>query len=424
MSRRVEVDYDVVVCGGGAAGIGAAIGAAKSGARVCLVEKYGFLGGAATTSQVLAYCGLFQQGKVPVPAVGGVATEVIDELRALGLTGDAFSSETTGNWIVLLDPEVLKLALDRLVLRNGVDVFLHTRVAAASRTGRRLEAVTLAGMDGRHHVVGEAFVDASGDANLAMLGGENFRVGDYEGRLQALTLPIRIGGIAQDLKIDRERLKAVVARYNEDGGPYPIHRTDGGIIIRLPLSRDMWWMTVDLGIEDLSSKSFTRAEMAGRAMAHEYLTLLKRGMPGFENAYLVATGPQVGIRETRHPAARYTLTGQDVVAGRQSKDGVARAAWPIELHGEAGKPVYTSVGGAGYFHVTYDAIHSASLDNLWYGGRVIGADPEAYGSIRVMGTAFATGQAAGVAAADYVDRNQRIDVAGVRGGLAAQGAII
>jgi hypothetical protein len=257
-----------------------------------------------------------------------------------------------------------------------------------------------------------------------MLGGEDYRVGDFEGRLQALTLPIRIGGIAPDLKIDRAKLQAAIASYNDGGGEFPIRRTDGGIIIRLPLSRDMWWMTVDLGIEDLSSKSFTRAEMAGRAMTHDYLALLKREMPGFENAYLVATGPQVGIRETRHPDARIMLTADDVAAGRQSGDGIARAAWPIELHGEAGKPVYTSVGGAGFFHVPYDAIRAASLDNLWYGGRVIGADPNAYGSIRVMGTAFATGQAAGVAAADCADRNQRIDIAAVRARLVEQGAIL
>lgn len=423
MKRRIEADYDVVVCGGGAAGVGAAIGAAKAGARVCLAEKYGSLGGAATTSQVLAYCGLFQQGTEPVLAVGGVAQEVIEELRELGLDGKPYRSETTGNWIVLLDPEVLKFALDRLVIRYGIDVVLHTRVAAATRTGRRLEAVTLAGMDGRRHVVAEAFVDASGDANLAMLGGETYRVGDYEGRLQALTLPIRIGGIARDLKIDRQRLQEVIARYNQ-GGAYPIHRTDGGIIIRLPLSHDMWWMTVDLDIKDLSSESFTKAEMAGRAMAHEYVGLLKREMPGFENAYLVATGPQVGIRETRHPQARFELTSAEVKSGRQSAQGIARAAWPVELHGEAGKPIYTSIGGEGYFHVPYDAIRAASLDNLWYGGRVIGADPEAYGSIRVMGTAFATGQAAGAAAADCVDGNQRIDVESVRSRLVEQGAIL
>ncbi len=420
---RVEADYDVVVCGGGAAGIGAAIGAAKSGAKVCLVEKYGFLGGAATTSQVLAYCGLFQQGREPVRAVSGVGEDVIAEIRELGLDGGAFRSETTGNWIVLLDPEILKFALDNLVQRHRIDVKLHTRVAAVSRTGKRLEAATLAGMSGRRHVVAEAFVDASGDANLAMLAGLDYQIGNGEGRLQALTMPMRIGGIAPDLKIDRDALQSAIARYNETGR-YPIQRTDGGIIIRLPLSSDMWWMTVDLDIADLESDSFTRAEMAGRAMAHDYLSMLRRAMPGFENAYLVATGPQVGIRETRHPVARYQLTKEDVISGRLREDGIARAAWPIELHGEAGKPVYTPIGGEGYFHVPYDAIRAKSLANLWYGGRVIGADPDAYGSIRVMGTAFATGEAAGVSAADYADRNHKTDCRSVQARLSAQGAMI
>ena len=423
MAPRSEAEFDVVVCGGGAAGVGAAVGAAKAGARVLLAEKYGFLGGAATTSQVLAYCGLFQQGETPVRAVAGVAADVIAELQRAGLDGEAFKSETTGNWIVLLEPEILKFALDRIVQAHGVDVRLHTRVAAATRTGRRLEGVTLAGMDGRDHVVAEAFVDASGDGNLSMLAGVPCRVGDEEGRLQALTMPIRIGGIAPDLKIDRRDLQQAIAEYNEDG-VFPIQRTDGGIIIRLPLSRDMWWMTVDLSISDLTSKSFTRAEMDGRAMAHDYLALLKRRMPGFENAHLVATGPQVGIRETRHPEARLELSARHVAEGLRSDAGIARAAWPSELHGEAGKPVYTPVGGGGFFDVPYDAIRAATLDNLWYGGRLIGADPQAYGSIRVMGTAFATGEAAGVAAADYVDRGQTVDVDAVRRKLAAQGAMI
>lgn len=278
-------------------------------------------------------------------------------------------------------------------------------------------------MDGRKHFVADAFVDASGDANLAMLSGESYRVGDGEGKLQALTLPIRIGGLSPGLEIDRCRLQQAIAEYNVSGR-FPIARTDGGIIIRLPLSRDMWWMVVDLALNNLGSESFTRAEMAGRAMAHEYLALLKRSVPGFENAYLVATGPQVGIRETRHPHARYMLTRADVTSGRHCAQAVARAAWPIELHGDAGKPIYTPVGGRGYFHVPYDAIRSVSLDNLWYGGRVIGASPEAYGSIRVMGTALATGQAAGIAAADYAGNHQRTDIARIQKRLREQHAIL
>ena len=171
MSKRVEADYDVVVCGGGAAGVGAAVGAAKAGAKVCLVEKYAFLGGAATNAQVLAYCGFFQQGEAPVEAVGGVGAEIVTEMQALGFPAAAHRSETTGNWIIPLDPEILKHALDRIVRRHGIAVRLHTRVAAVTRTARVVEGVTLAGMAGRTRRHGGGFVDASGDANLAMLGG-------------------------------------------------------------------------------------------------------------------------------------------------------------------------------------------------------------------------------------------------------------
>lgn len=422
MSKRVEAQYDVIVCGGGAAGVGAAVGAAKAGAKVALVEKYGFLGGAATTSQVLAYCGIFQQGQEPVQAVSGVADELFEDLRALGLSADAHCSETTGNWIVMLDTEILKLALDRLTRRYDIDVFLHTRCAAVARTGSQLEAVTLAGMDGRTQIIGEAFVDASGDANLAMLSGMDYRIGDNDRRLQALTLPIRIGGVDPEVELDRPALQRAIARYNENGR-FPISRTNGGIIIRLPVSRDFWWMLVDLPLNDLSSRSFTTAEMNGREMAHEYLDVL-RTLPGFESAYMVSTGPQVGVRETRHPQSRYEMTAEDIVTGRLRDDGIARAAWPIELHAQAGKPTYTSVGGRGYAHVPYDSIRAKALDNLWYAGRVIGADDEAYGSVRVMGTAFATGEAAGVSAFDYVEHHHNVDVASVQRRLRKQGALI
>lgn len=419
---RTESQYDVLVCGGGAGGIGAAVGAAKAGAKVCLVEKYGFLGGAATTSQVLAYCGIFQQGQEPLKAVSGVAEELLVELKRLGLSGDAHRSETTGNWIVMLDTEVLKLALDRLTQRHGIDVFLHTRCASVTRTGKALEGVTLAGMDGRKRVIAETFIDASGDANLAMLSGVDYRVGNLQGQLQALTMPIRISGVKENTRLNRKMLMALIEEYNRHG-QYPIARKDGGIIIPLPISQDYWWMLVDLPLNDLSSHSFTEAEMTGRAMAHDYLKLLKN-LPGFEDCYLVSTGPQVGVRETRHPLSRYEMTAEDLLQGRQRDDGIARAAWPIELHAEAGKPVYHSLGGPGYAHIPYDSIRAKGVDNLWYAGRVIGADDEAYGSVRVMGTAFASGEAAGVAAADYSQNSQEVNVPRVQERLRIQGALV
>ena len=397
MTRKTESAYDVVVAGGGAGGVGAALGAARAGGRVLLVEKYGFLGGAATNAQVLAYCGFFQQGPEPVKAVGGAADLVLDALRALGLSCDPFQSPTTRNWIILLEPEAVKLALDRVLAAQGVEVLLHTRVAAATRTADRIQSVTLAGMDGRRRVAAEAFVDATGDANLSLVAGIPCRTGDPDGRLQAVSAPVRIGGRDRSRPIDRAAIKAAFARYNTTGR-WPSARHDGGIYTEVPNTGEMWWMMFDHPLVDLSSASFTAAECAAREAAHDYVALLRAEVPGFENAYLVQTGPQIGIRESRHPAARYELTGEDLARGRQREDGVARAAWPMEDHSVAGQPTYTPIGGAGWASIPLDCLRAKGLDNLYFAGRTIGADARAYASIRVMGTAFATGDAAGQAA--------------------------
>ena len=397
MSRKPECDYDVIVAGGGAGGVGAALGAAQNGAKVLLVEKYGFLGGAATTSNVLAYCGFFQQGELPVKAVAGVADLVLDEMRGLGLNCEPFCSPTTQNWIILLEPEAVKLALDRVLTKSGVAVLLHTRVAAVGRTADRIESVTLAGMEGRRRVAAEAFVDATGDANLSLLAGLTCRTGNDQGHLQAISAPVLVGGRDRSIPIDRGAVIAGFEAYNKSGR-YPAARTDGGIFTEVPRSGQMWWMMFDHAMPDLSSESFTKAEQAAREAAHDYVKVLRDHVPGFQNAYLASTGPQIGIRESRHPPARYDLTAEDLLTGRQRPDGVAKAVWPIENHAIPGKPVYSSIGGDGYADIPLDCLRAKGLENVYYAGRLIGADPIAYGSIRVMGTAFATGEAAGRAA--------------------------
>ena len=406
--------HDVIVVGGGAAGVAAACGAARAGARVLLLERYGFLGGAATNANVLSYCGFFAAGNSATPAVRGIGGAVLDRLAAWG-QDTAPVRAPSGNWIVMLDPEALKAALDAQIAADGVALGLHALVTDADRAGARLEAVRVTDHAGTHEIAAGAFVDASGESTLAVRAGVPAAPG--HGALpQAASFPVRLGGIAADAVPDRALLAARTAAFLEAHPGAPI-RPSGGGLLRLPHSGEWWWMGIDLATDGLSFASLTAAEIEGRRLARAFLPVL-RGLAGFAGAFIAATGPQIGIRETRHVRARGMVTEADVTEGRPRADAIARGAWPIEVHATPGRPVFRPVGGAGVFGIGLDPLRADGVDNLFLAGRTIGADAAAYGSVRVMGTGFATGHAAGVMAALGVEPGR------VRAALEGQGALL
>lgn len=413
--------YDVVVVGAGAGGIAAAVGAARTGAKTLLVERYGFMGGAATNAQVLAYCGFLTRGERARQVVRGVGQDLLLELRALGVDITPIISKS-GYWIIMLDSEATKLAFDRLARRNAIDVRLHTRLAGAQVEGGRIRSVTLLDHSGTTMIEADAFVDASGEATLATLSGVPLsQPGGPDAHLQAASFPIRVGGVPEDVVFDRGVMAELIRDHNRTAET-PILRDDGGVVSRLPLSSDMWWMAIDLETDGITGDSLTAVEFKARELAWRNLDVLRRH-PGFEKAYLVSTGPQIGIRETRRPFSRADVTEQDVLEGRRHSDGIARAAWPMEVHEAPGRARFVDIGGEGFFDVRAGAIEAAKISNLRLAGRVIGSDPKAYGSIRVMGTAFATGHAAGVSAALVVE-GAAADLGALRKTLEGQGADI
>ena len=414
--------FDVIVCGGGAAGVGAAVGAAQSGARVALLERYGFLGGAATNSQVLSYCGFYQCDARGDRAIGGVGYQVLLELAKLGENIRPHRSELTGNRIILLDPEKLKYALDRLVLSHQVELFLHSTLVAVKKQGSHLEAIDLVGLFQQRSLSGKAFVDATGNGQLSKFTGLPRSVHQQEQSLQSMSLPIRLGGLAKDLKIDREAIKMAVEVFNRQA-IHPIPRQDGGVFMRVPNSNDWLWMIVDLGLKDVQEELVTKAEWLGRRIAHDCVEVLRAEVAGFENCHIVNTGPQIGIREAWCPEAQYALKREDLAIGRKFDSGISRAAWPMEDHSKPGKPSYHPIGGEGYGLIPFESL-STKIPNLWLAGRTIGADAAAYGSIRVMGTSFATGQAAGVAAALFAQQDELPQSHEVIAELVAQEALI
>lgn len=409
-----RTEYDVAVIGGGSAGVAAAVGAARCGARTVLVERCGFLGGAATAANVLTYCGFYLKGERPDLAVRGVVDDLLRGLVALGQPVSPRRS-SQGNWVVDVHPEALKLALDRLLTEAGVALRLHGTAYGATLADGRVARVRTTGPEGDAEIAAAAFVDASGDAALAAMAGA---AAPAPPRRQPGSMILRIGGVPREAPLDRGILGAAAARAMEGrAADVAALRANGGHFTRLPGSDEIWWLGLDALTDDL-----TRAELVTRELAWAFVAALREtGGPGYERAVLAATGSQVGVRDSRRGAAREPLTRDDAAEGRLRDDAVALSVWPMEVHVDLGRAAYASIGGTGRVHVAPGALAAAGVGNLWLAGRVIGCDADAYGSVRVMGTGFSTGQAAGVLAASAATWEET-DVRDVRDRLAAQGA--
>jgi hypothetical protein len=413
--------FDVVVCGGGSAGVGAAIGAARAGARVALLERAGFLGGAATRSSVLTYCGFWTQADPPQVAVGGVGAEVLAALNALGGMSGPTRMDRTRVIVALIEPEAVKLALDRLCAAAGVEVILHARLAAGDGSDGVVHRAIALDHEGFFALEAAAFVDASGEADLAHLAGAATRYGDVEGCVQNGTLAMRIGGIPRDADVSRTEWARAVRRAKERGAKRMTK--EHGLVVRLPHSGEVLAFLADEAYDARDARSISAAEQHAREQAWAYVQAI-RALPGHEQAYLIATGPAIGTRESRHVLSRAPLSGDDVLAGRVPPETVALGAWPVETHPGPGIPsAWKRIRGDGAYGIPFDALVSATHQNLFAAGRVIDADADAFASARVMGTAFATGHAAGIAAALQAD-GRRADAETVRAELVRQGAIL
>jgi NADPH-dependent 2,4-dienoyl-CoA reductase/sulfur reductase-like enzyme len=412
--------YDVVVAGGGAAGVAAAVAAAQTGASVALIERAAYLGGAATHSNVLTYCGFWTQADPAVQIVRGVGDDVLREIANCG--GDVTPVRTPSNVVIaLLDPEIVKFALDRVCERAGIDVLLHATLIGATSAGDGVAWVSVYDHGGTSTISAGAFVDASGDADLAALGGAAVRYGGADGAAQNGTLVVRFGGIAAEADTSRSAWEHAVRAAKARGAD--ALTKEHGLVIRIPGSNDVLAYLADEDYDVRDVRSHAAAERHGRRAAWQLLAAI-RTLPGHTAAYIVTTGPTIGTRESRHVIARRPLTEAEVVGGATFPDAVALGGWPVEHHPGAGLPNrWIRIRDEGAYEIPLGTLHSKTHPNLFAAGRTVDADMYAFASLRVMGTAFATGQAAGVAAAQTA-RDGGTDAERVRVELLRQGALI
>lgn len=403
LSTPIEQEYDVIVAGGGASGLIAAIAAARSGARTLLVEHAGCLGGTGTYGMVAQWLG-FYNGETRV--VGGLALELTALVEKLG-GSDGFNryvlAEASSRPIPLINfpfnPEIVKIACDRLAASAGVDVRLHSRVCAPMLQNGRVCGVVVEDIAGRRAFRSTVVIDATGDAVVASAAGVKCAGEEEESRhhRQPCTLMFRLSNVdvARFRALPREEKRALALAGVASGRIF----WESLSFCSTPGATDAICLMGRLsGIDALNAVDLSRAEIEGRSQADSIVGFLRERVPGFERANLANIAARVGVRETRRIHGRYTLCEDDIVNGKRFSDSIALGAGPMDLHDPASAGISLWMPEQP-FEIPLSCLLPEATPGLIVTGRAISATRSANGGSRHMATAMALGHASGVLAA-------------------------
>lgn len=441
-------EADVLVVGGGPAGLGAALGAAAAGATVILAERYGFLGGNATAALVMPLMSFHTQHAhaeragattlLPTdhgpgdPVIGGVLRALLERLVAAG--GAIPPSLQTG-YVVPFDPEIFKLAALDLLDEAGVRFLFHALAGEVIGDGV-VEGVAFETKSGPVVLRARAVVDCTGDGDIAARSGAPYEIGREDGLVQPMTLLFRM------VEFERAAFAAYVAEH--PGQWRGVHglwdlarRAAAAGELDLPREDVLFFATPHEREISVNSTRVTKAlgtdvwdltyaEWEGRRQMRQIAAFLRRYVPGFEEAYIAQSGVNIGVRETRRIMGDYVLTADDVLRARKFDDAIARCSYPLDIHNPQGSGTLLKRLPAGEaYDIPLRCLLPRSVDGLVVAGRCISGSHEALSSYRVMPVAMATGQAAGVCAALAARRGERprtVPVEEVRRELLRQGA--
>ena len=450
-AREIPIRYraEVVVVGGGVAGVSAAIAAARNGADTLLIERYGALGGNLTIGLLEASMSFHdRQGK---QLIGGIPDEIVRRLKAAGgSVGHVEDDVGYCGTVTPYDPEELKMVCLEMTREADARLLLHTWVVAAVVDSGRLTGLLIENKSGRQAVWGHVFVDCSGDADVAALAGAEFLKGrEGDGLTQPMSILFKVGNVNVDGVIgyverfpDDFRLSKAPSelrhspaihlwgfgRVLETGyatGALPFHRSEMHVLI-VPDRGEAIINATRVSGDGTRTDDLTRAELELRRQVKALVEHLRQACPGFERSYLMTTAMGAQVRETRRIVGEYTLTEADVVYGTPFPDAVVQNDFPIDLHMPKGTGMEGRLTESSH-QIPYRCLVPKTRDGLLVTGRRVSATREALGAIRLTAPAMAMGQAAGTGAALAVRTGcqpRHVDIARLREALRIGGAIL
>ena len=436
-SRATPVygEFDVVVVGGGPAGIMAASAAARAGCSTLLIERYGFLGGAGTAGGLSTFCGLHARTRgADVRVIRGLADELLDRLAKLDGLNAPHLTIADGIAAQAFDISAYKIAADELVTGSGARILFHAMaVGVAMKNPGQIDAVIIESKSGRQAVRGRFFVDASGDGDLAAWAGVPWEKAPPIDGMMYPSLMFRINGV--DVGRAGPAPWRTVERLMDEAEQAGTHTFPRKKPIVRPQRNPLEWRanltqlrTADGGaIDGTDVDQLTLGELAGRQQALDAFTFIRDRTPGFEDSYIVDIAPQIGIRETRRIIGAYQLTEDDVLGCADFDDTIGVNGWPVEAHVAGTVEFRWQRDERGFNQLPFRIMVPPATANLYVAGRCASMTHGAQSAARVTGPCFVMGEAAGVAAGMALSAGvtgDRIDVPELQRRLENQGAFL
>ncbi len=422
ISRNIPViaETDVVVVGGGPGGFSAALMAARSGAAVVLVERYGCLGGMASFGEVMPFMPNHANGTTldrpayvdwcrkmweylpgnlkenPYPGAGdfNIKDSLPDNEKI-----NRFHKELIGDACKVLSKDVAMLAMEDLLLEAGVRIIYHHLLIDIIKDNGKIKSAIFTSKSGLAAVNAKIFIDSTGDGDLAALAGCPVEFGNEEGYCQPMTLCFKLAGIDLTRIPTRVEISALYHAARERG---EIDCIRHNVLFYFTLDRDVIHFNTTRIIKKsgVNGLDLSDAEIDGRRQLREYLRFFRKNVPGFEQAKIHSIAHHVGVRESRRIRGHHYQTAEDFTKAAKYPDGIARVCYRIDLHNPQGTGTTLEyLPENEYYEISYRSIIPQNCDNLLMGCRAISLDQLLHSSARVMPPVCSIGQAAGKAAA-------------------------